>query len=78
MSPFVKASTYISTVVARIYPTTNTSSGRFGNSGIYATGSGDHKIRRCGRSMAKDSEEDVGEEAEEVEEDTDEDAAEEE
>ena len=49
LSIFVKASTYLSTVVARLYPFSNPSSGRFRKHSIYATGCGDHGSRRCGR-----------------------------
>ena len=39
-STFVKVSTYIYTVVSRIHPSTNPSSGRFRKCGIYATDCG--------------------------------------
>ena len=47
-STFVKASTYLSTVVTRLYPYSNPSSGRFINRSIYAAGRGDLGSGRCG------------------------------
>ena len=49
LSKFVKASTYLHTLVARIYPSANPSSGRFRKRSIYATGRGDHGDGRGGR-----------------------------
>ena len=46
---FVKASTYLSTVVAILYPYSNLSSGRFRKRSIYAAGCGDRGGRRDGR-----------------------------
>ena len=40
-STFVKESTYLSTVVSRLYPSSNPSSGRFRKRSICATGCGD-------------------------------------
>ena len=48
-STFFKASTYLSTVVARLYPSANPSSGRFRKRSIYAAGCGDHGSGRGGR-----------------------------
>ena len=47
-STFVKASTYLSTVVARLYPSANPSSGCFRKRSIYAAGRGDRGGRRGG------------------------------
>ena len=47
-STFFKASTDLSTVVARLYPSDNPSSSRFRNRSIYAAGHGDRSGRRCG------------------------------
>ena len=47
-STFFKASTYLSTVVTRIYPSANTSSGRFIKRSIYAAGRGDRGDGRGG------------------------------
>ena len=48
-STFFKASTYLSSVLVRIYPSANPSLGRFRKRSIYATVRGDRGIRRCGR-----------------------------
>ena len=48
-STFFKASTYLSTVVARLYPSSNPSSGRFRKRIIYAAGREDRGGRRGGR-----------------------------
>ena len=53
LSKFVKSSTYLSTVVVRLYPSTNSSSGRFIKRSIYATGSGDCGSGRGGRFNVK-------------------------
>ena len=45
---FFKESTYLSTVVARIYPSVNPSSGRFRERSIYTDGHGDRGDGRCG------------------------------
>ena len=45
---FTKESTYLSTVVARFYPSSDPSSGRFGKRSIYDTGRGYHDRGRCG------------------------------
>ena len=47
-STFVKASTYLSTVVARLYPSDNPSSKRFRKRIIYAAGRGDRGVKRGG------------------------------
>ena len=47
-SIFVKASTYLYTVVARLYPSTNPSSGRFRKRSIYDAGHGDRDGGRGG------------------------------
>ena len=47
-STFFEASTYLSTVVARLYPYANPSSGRFRKRSIYAAGRGDRDGRRGG------------------------------
>ena len=47
-STFVNASIYLSTVVARIYSTTNLLSGHFRKSGIYCNGRGDHSSEIVG------------------------------
>ena len=49
LSTFVKAFTYLSTVVARLYSSVNPSSGRFRKSSIYAAGRGDRGGGRGGR-----------------------------
>ena len=41
-STFLKASTYLSKVVARLYPSINPSPGRLRKRSIYAAGRGDH------------------------------------
>ena len=48
-SIFVKPSTYLSTVVVILYPSTNPSSGRFRKYGFYATGFYDLSSRSGGR-----------------------------
>ena len=48
LSTFFKASNYLSTVVARIYPYANPSSCRFRKRSIYAAGRGEHGGRRGG------------------------------
>ena len=48
-STFVKASTYLSTVVAILYPYANPSSGRFRKRSIYSDGRGDRGGGRGGR-----------------------------
>ena len=48
-SKFFKASTYLSTVVTRLYPYANPSSGRFRKRSIYAAGHGDRGGGRGGR-----------------------------
>ena len=47
-STFVKSSTYLSTVVARLYPSANPSSGRLRKRSIYAAGRGDRGGKRGG------------------------------
>ena len=48
-STFFKSSTYLSTVVERLYPSAKPSSGRFIESSIYTAGRGDHGRGRGGR-----------------------------
>ena len=48
-SKFVKASTYLYTIVAIIYPSSNPSSGRFRKRSINADGRGDRDSGRGGR-----------------------------
>ena len=48
LSTFLKASTYLYTVVARLYPSTNPSSSCFRKRSIYATGHGDRGSGRGG------------------------------
>ena len=48
-STFFKTSTYLSTVVARLYPYYNPSSGRFRKRSIYSAGRGDRGGGRGGR-----------------------------
>ena len=49
LSKFVKESTYLSTVIARLYPSANPSSRRFRKRSIYSAGRGDRGVRRGGR-----------------------------
>ena len=49
LSTFIKVSTYLSTVFARLYPSANPSSVRFRKCNIYAAGRGDRVYGRGGR-----------------------------
>ena len=66
-STFVKSSTYLSTVVVRIYPSANSSPGRFRKRNIYATGRGDRGISEVEVSMTEVEAQDVEKEVGEVE-----------